>query len=117
MSNEPKDVQFGDPELMRYTAAEWKMAENAFGVCPTCHKTDGYANVRALHIFFCIEHRVRWKTGVNIFSSWRDQTEDEQRYIYDTVGLGGFTEVEPNMIEEVRDLPIGRAILYKLSKH
>jgi len=88
-----------------------------FGVCPTCHKTDGYANAGNTHIFFCIEHRVRWTIGVNLFSSWRDQSEDEQRRIYNPVGLGDFTGVESHVIEEAQDLPFFRAILYALPKH
>lgn len=108
------DGQFGDPELTQYKGAERDMAKNVFGVCPTCNKTDGYANAGKMHIFFCIEHRVRWTVGANLFSSWREQSEDEQRHIYDTVGLGDFTEIEPYMIEEARDLPFCRAFLYAL---
>ena len=112
MSNEPEDVQSGEPELMQRTAAERDLGLKAFGVCPTCRKTDGYANVGKLHIFFCRQHKVRWRVGINLFSSWKDQTEDEQRHIYDTVGLGDFTEIEPYMIAEAQHLGMGRAILY-----
>ena len=31
----------------------------------------------------------------NLLSSWRNQTEDEQRRVYDEIGLGEFTEVKP----------------------
>jgi hypothetical protein len=69
--------------------------ENYFGGCPQCGKTDGYANVGKSHWFYCREHRTMWNVGTNLFSSWRDQTEEEQRRIYDEISLGSFTEVEP----------------------
>ncbi len=40
------------------------------------------------------EHRTKWYVGYNLFSSWRDQTEDEQRALYDEVGMGDFERVE-----------------------
>jgi hypothetical protein len=66
-----------------------------FGLCPTCHKTDGCANVGKSHRFFCKEHKVSWFVGSNIFSSWRDQTEEEQRRIWDQIGLNDFENVVP----------------------
>ena len=114
MSQQTARVQVGGPELIQRTAAERDLGLKAFGVCPTCRKTDGYANVRKLHIFFCREHKVRWRVGINLFSSWKDQTEDEQRHIYETVGLGGFAEIEPYMSAEAQHLGIGLAILYEL---
>jgi hypothetical protein len=63
-----------------------------FGVCPHCGKNDGYLNVGKGHWFFCKEHRLKWLIGANLFSSWRDQTEAEQRRLYDEVGLGDFDE-------------------------
>jgi hypothetical protein len=71
--------------------------ENYFGGCPQCGKSDGYANAGRTHIFYCKAHRTRWIVGANLFSSWRyrPMTEDEQRRIYDEIGLGEFTEVEP----------------------
>jgi hypothetical protein len=50
-----------------------------FGLCPTCHKTDGYLNVGRSHWFVCDEHRTKWCAGANLFSSWREETEAEQR--------------------------------------
>lgn len=79
--------------------------QNYFGACPTCHKNDGYANVGRTHILFCIGHRVRWTAGENIFSSWKYETEEEQRSNYDAIGLDSFTEVEPYYFPDCRDLP------------
>lgn len=117
MDNEVKNVQFGDPELMQHAAAEFDVAQSVFGVCPTCHRNDGYANAGKLHIFFCLEHRVRWIVGSNLFSSWKDQTEVEQRLIYDTIGLGDYTKVEPYVSEEAQGAAFFKAVLYQLPKH
>jgi hypothetical protein len=69
--------------------------ENYFGGCPHCGRTDGYANAGKSHRFFCKDHRTSWCVGSNLFSSWRDQTEDEQRRIWAEIGLDEFTDVEP----------------------
>jgi hypothetical protein len=66
-----------------------------FGVCPECHQTDGYINVGRGHWFYCERDRTRWFAGENLFSSWREQTEDEQREIYARLGFSRFQEVEP----------------------
>jgi hypothetical protein len=31
--------------------------------------------------------------GDNLFSGWREQTEEEQRQIYDALGFAGFEEI------------------------
>ena len=69
--------------------------DNYFGGCPHCGHDDGYANVGRGHWFFCSAHKTTWCIGSNLFSSWRGQTEEEQRRIYNEIGLGEFTEVEP----------------------
>jgi hypothetical protein len=66
-----------------------------FGLCPVCHKSDGYLNVGREHYFYCAEHKVRWWAGSNLFSSWRYETEGEQRRKYDEVGMAHFANVEP----------------------
>lgn len=69
--------------------------DDNFGLCPTCHKTDGCANVGKSHVFYCQEHKTCWWGGSNIFSSWRDQTKEEQRRIWNEIGLDEFSDVEP----------------------
>ena len=69
--------------------------DNYFGGCPHCGQTDGCANVGRSHWFFCSTHETKWCIGSNLFSSWRNETEDEQRRAYDEIDLGEFTEVEP----------------------
>jgi len=70
-------------------------ADDRFGICPHCGKTDGYVNVGRGHWFFCIEHRVKWYAGSNLFSSWHDETEEEQRRVFDEIGLGFFENDGP----------------------
>ncbi len=59
--------------------------EGHFGVCSECGGTDGYVNAGRTHVFYCLAHRKSWIGGANLFSSWRDETEDEQRERYDAV--------------------------------
>jgi hypothetical protein len=69
--------------------------DDYFGGCPQCGRSDGYTNVGKSHWFFCREHKAKWCIGSNLFSSWQDETEEEQRRAYVRIGLGDFTEVEP----------------------
>ena len=69
--------------------------DNYFGGCPHCGQTDGSANIGRSHWFFCSTHETKWCIGSNLFSSWRNETEEEQRRAYAKIGLGEFTEVEP----------------------
>jgi hypothetical protein len=66
-----------------------------FGVCPVCHKADGFANAGRSHRFYCKKHKKSWCVGSNLFSSWRDQTEEEQRKIWIEIGLESFEDVKP----------------------
>jgi hypothetical protein len=75
----------GDPEKL----------DDHFGLCPVCHRTDGFANAWKSHVFYCKEHKTLWFAGSNLFSSWRDQTEEEQRRIWKEIGLDEFEYVEP----------------------
>lgn len=52
--------------------------DDHFGLCPTCHRTDGYLNVGRDHWFICVEHQVTWRAGANIFSDWRGETQAQQ---------------------------------------
>jgi hypothetical protein len=70
------------------------MNDNYFGLCPHCRKTDGCINVGNGHWFYCKDHSVKWFIGANLFSSWKLQTEAEQRQIYDQLGLGEFKELD-----------------------
>ncbi len=69
--------------------------DDYWGVCPECKSHAGYINIGKGHWFYCAEHRVKWFIGANLFSSWRDQSEAEQRVEYDRLGFGGFPRIEP----------------------
>jgi hypothetical protein len=47
------------------------------------------------HWMFCREHKTRWCIGSNLFSSWRHETEAEQRAWYDKENFGSYETVEP----------------------
>jgi hypothetical protein len=74
-----------------------KAGDYHFGVCPVCHKTDGYANAGRSHRFYCKEHKKSWLVGSNLFSSWRFETLGEQKQKWDEIGLSDFEDVEPYM--------------------
>jgi hypothetical protein len=69
--------------------------DDSFGLCPHCHRMDGYANAGRSHRAFCREHKVSWFIGSNLFSNWREQTEEEQRANWADIGLDTFEDVEP----------------------
>ncbi len=52
----------------------WVAIDDTFGSCPECGCHDDYKNVRSYHWFFCKQHKVKWLAGVNLFSSWRQET-------------------------------------------
>jgi len=70
-----------------------------FGGCPTCGGNDGYVNAGKGHFFFCREHRVSWFAGSNLFDSWREQTETEQREEYKQIE--GFERIEEPLPEGI----------------
>lgn len=54
------------------------MAEE-FDSCPKCGRSGEYRNIYRHHFFFCDEHRITWLAGSNLFSSWREEDEDDWR--------------------------------------
>ena len=48
------------------------------GGCPECGREDGFVNDGRNHFFFCRTHRLLWYGGSNLFSSWRDESREEQ---------------------------------------
>jgi hypothetical protein len=78
---------------MTMTTEAQQNADDYFGVCPQCGKRDGCLNVGRTHWSYCKEHKTKWFAGSNMWSSWRDETLEEQRRKYDEVGLGDFTDI------------------------
>jgi hypothetical protein len=77
---------------MTKTATE--QADGYFGLCPHCRNTDGYVNIGRAHWFVCDEHKVMWFAGANLFSSSREETEQEQRQVYDARGLDDYSHIK-----------------------
>ena len=67
-----------------------------FGVCPQCHQTDGMLNIGCSHWYYCRAHKTRWNIGANLLSGWKQQTEEEQKKIYDDLGFDSFEDVKPH---------------------
>jgi hypothetical protein len=86
--DEMHDVEWGDPKLMGFCPVCNTMpckAENEhWGVCPICHRNDGYVNLvndrgtGASHYMVCETHKTCWAFGANLLSSWMDETPEER---------------------------------------
>jgi hypothetical protein len=72
---------------------DYPQQEHYWGCCPTCHQYDGYINIGRGHWFYCGEHKIRWCTGSNLFSTWQNETDEEQRERYDALDFGNYTTV------------------------
>jgi hypothetical protein len=77
-----------------------------FGACPVCGQGGRYLNVGRGHWFYCSDHKISWFAGSNLFSSWRHETEDEQRAQFDSLGMEAFEDVSgldvPHRGQDVR---------------
>lgn len=51
--------------------------DERFGGCPECGGTSGFMNVGQAHWFVCDDHLTKWCAGFNLFSSWKDEAEDD----------------------------------------
>lgn len=82
-------------------SAEQDKVDSQFGGCTKCGLHDGYRNVGPQHWFMCVERKVRWLGGTNLFSDWRqesqkDWNENEESLVeYETVvPVFGLAELE-----------------------
>lgn len=78
-----------------------EMADDTFGLCPSCHKTDGHLNVGRNHWFVCHQHHVRWHAGENLFSSWRRETEAIWERSWQRISH--YSEIEPVFHDRTHD--------------
>jgi hypothetical protein len=69
--------------------------DNYWGACPKCHETDGYLNWGSDHWFYCKQHKSRWCIGSSLFSSWMDETKEEQERIINELDFRSFKVVKP----------------------
>jgi hypothetical protein len=72
-----------------------KSSDDSIGLCPICRTNDGFINTGRTHVGYCKEHKKSWLVGSNLFSNWRNETEEEQRCIWADVGMDDFEVVEP----------------------
>jgi len=60
-------------------AEENLLAYHHFGVCPECYAPGVCRNIGRTHIFSCDRCRLRWCGGANVFSAWREESEEKWR--------------------------------------
>jgi hypothetical protein len=74
-----------------------------WGVCPLCWAEGEVGEPIACksvgpdHWYYCDRHKARWYVGSNLFSYWRDMTEEEHRRNEEY--LRNCIEVEPIMVK------------------
>ncbi len=54
-----------------------KHEDGYWGNCPICHLTDGFLHIGRADVCACHEHKLAWVIGDNLFSGWRDETEED----------------------------------------
>jgi len=64
-----------------------------WGGCPKCRKNDGCFSVGPEHWYVCHKHKTKWHVGSNLFSSWKELS-NEQHALND-MRLMSYKEVEP----------------------
>lgn len=64
-----------------------------FGGCPECGKCTLILNIRSSHVALCELHKNAWWIGSNLFSGWRDETEET--WAQNEVKLANYREVRP----------------------
>jgi hypothetical protein len=95
-----------EKENMANNLTKQRAADACFGSCPVCGGSDGHINVGRSHWFRCDEHKVAWCIGSNLFSAWRDESQEEQRNLYERIGMSEYRIVEP--LSEEENLPANR---------
>jgi hypothetical protein len=84
-------VEFTNSNLLASVPA----FDGYFGVCPVCGRAEGPINIGRSHWLYCKRHKVKWCLGFDIFSSWKDETDEHQRANWDAIGLDSFQRVQP----------------------
>ena len=64
-----------------------------FGGCPQCGKCAGTLNIGRVHWCACDEHRTKWCIGENLFSAWRNESEEVWQRNAEI--LAGYEDVNP----------------------
>lgn len=95
------DVEFGDAKLMGFCSICNTTPCNAegeyWGVCPICHRNDGYIDYvsgnHATHMMVCNSHKTCWPIGMNLFSGW--MFESPETHQADREKLAEYETVKP----------------------
>lgn len=53
------------------------MSDGYFGACPICRNDGIVLNIHRNHWMMCPTHSVCWSIGSNLFSGWKEETEDD----------------------------------------
>lgn len=71
----------------------WGRVSPVNGGCPECGNCDRVLNIGPEHWAVCHAHRTKWSLGSNLFSGWRD--ESEETWKRNAARIEGYREVEP----------------------
>ena len=93
----------GDVIELRPAAEPEVETDLHFGGCPHCGETDGYINIGREHWFACDRHKTKWHVGSNLFSSWRDETEED--WLRNEYRLENYLSVDPVYPKPAREEP------------
>jgi hypothetical protein len=72
-----------------------------FGGCPLCGCADNIWNIGREHWSVCHRHKTKWHIGSNLFSSWKD--ESEQDWLRNEYRLATYRTVKPVLVESHRE--------------
>ena len=111
-----------DPELARFAydpvarpKRKKRFKSEPFGVCPECGESGlSYLNLGCSQWFFCVRHGLKWLEGENLFSCWREETEEDWRR--NAEYLSRFREVDPYVPKVTRLDRIMRTVRYWISR-
>jgi hypothetical protein len=99
----------GVPEWIDGTATVKTYHNPDWAECPKCieeygldySKFDvGVFNIGRTNNYYCKNHKTTWTVGVNVWESWKNQTEEEQRAIRDAIGFNSLVEIDYNTLHE-----------------
>ena len=85
-------------QLSAVADIDGKITYNYFGYCPHCDVSNMYCNIGRDHWFYCELHQVCWCVGSNLFSDWKE--ESEETWKENEAFLEPFTVVEPRIIRK-----------------
>ena len=68
-------------------------ASRGCGGCPEGDSLDGYLNIGRCHWAFCDKHKTKWCFGENLFSGWREESQED--HVENERHLASFKEIKP----------------------